>query len=102
MLAMAEACGDVLKELKASNCQLAINTETMTAIANLPGQKLELLDVSYNKLLTDEGLAPFEGKTLPLTHLSFNGCTGITGKGLYHPIYAGRNSLLIYEGALMD
>ena len=53
-------------------------------------------------MLTDEGLAPFEGKTLPLKHLSFNGCTGITGKGLYHPIFAARNTLEIYEGALMD
>lgn len=37
MLAMAEACGDGLKEFKASNCQLAINNETVTALANLPG-----------------------------------------------------------------
>lgn len=93
MLAMAEACGDALKELKASNCQGAINNESMIAIANLSGQKLELLDVSYSKLLTDDGLAAFEGKTLPLKHLSFNGCTGLSGKGLYHPIYAGRNTL---------
>jgi hypothetical protein len=26
----------------------------------------------------------------------------VTGKGLYHPIYAARDTLQIYEGALMD
>jgi len=63
---------------------------------------LEFLDVSFSKELTDVGLNAFEGKQMPLKHLSFTGCTGVTGKGLVHPINACRDTLEIYEGALMD
>jgi len=69
-------------------------------ISSLPC--LEFLDVSFSKELTDVGLNAFEGKQMPLKHLSFTGCTGVTGKGLFHPINACRDTLEIYEGALMD
>jgi len=58
MLAMIEACGETLKELQASNCQGAVNSETVTALAKV-ARSLEFLDLSYAKLLTDEGLAAF-------------------------------------------
>ena len=74
----------------------------MIAITEVESEKLEFLDVSYCRILTDEGLKAFEGKVFPLTHLSFTGCTGITGKGLMYPIQAGKDTLTIFEGALMD
>ena len=64
--------------------------------------KLKFLDVSFAKELSDIGLNAFEGKQVPLKHLSFSGCTGVTGKGLFHPINACRDTLEIFEGALMD
>lgn len=69
-------------------------------VSSLPN--LEFLDVSFNKEVTDVGLNAFEGKTVPLKHLSFTGCTGISGKGLSHPISACKDTLEIFEGALMD
>lgn len=42
----------------------------MNKVENL---KLEFLDISYNKLLTDDGLKSFEGKSYPLTHLICSG-----------------------------
>ena len=53
-------------------------------------------------MVTDEGLNAFEGKEFPIKHLNFSGCTGVTGKGLYHPILAASKELRVYEGALMD
>jgi hypothetical protein len=53
-------------------------------------------------MVTDEGLNAFEGKSFPIKQLCFNGCTGVTGKGLYHPIWAAQKELRIYEGAYMD
>lgn len=53
-------------------------------------------------MVTDEGLNAFEGKEFPIKHLNFSGCTGVTGKGLYHPIFAARKELSVYDGALMD
>lgn len=52
--------------------------------------------------MTDAGLAAFEGKTFPLTHLCLNGLTEVTGAGLYHPVNAGKETLEVYQGALMD
>jgi hypothetical protein len=62
----------------------------MIAITNIESTKLDHLDISYSKMVTDEGLNAFEGKEFPIKHLNFSGCTGVTGKGLYHPIFAAR------------
>lgn len=31
-----------------------------------------------------------------------NGLSLVTGAGLYHPVYAARDTLLVFQGALMD
>lgn len=68
----------------------------------VPKRSLEFVDISYCKQVTDAGLQAFEGKTFPLTHLCFNGLTEVTGAGLYHPINAGKDTLEVYQGALME
>jgi hypothetical protein len=72
------------------------------AISKIENPVLEFLDVSYAKLVTDEGLKAFEDKTFKINHLALNGLNAVSSVGLYHPIYASRDTLLIYEGALMD
>merc|ERR1711998_181239 len=83
-----ENCGHCLEWLDASNCQDALTDESVTAIANIEDPKLTYLNLSYAKLITDDGLAAFEGKEFLIEHLILTGLTGVTGKGLYHPIYA--------------
>lgn len=65
-------------------------------------KRLQFLDISYAKLLTDEGLAAFKDKTFPLTHLCLNGLSLVTGAGLQWPIWAAQHTLVCYQGALMD
>jgi len=36
------------------------------AIANVESTELEFIDISYAKLVTDEGLNAFEGKSFPI------------------------------------
>lgn len=91
-----------LQRLSASNCIDAITDKSVEKLANIESVDLQFLDISYAKLLTDEGLNHFKGKTFPLTHLCVNGLTQVTGMGLFHPIMAGKDSLLVYQGALMD
>lgn len=97
-----EATNESLRRLQASNCQLALVDETVSLIANNASNKLEFLDISYGKMVTDEGLKAFEGKSLPINHLCLNGLSSVTGQGLAHPISACSSTLEIYEGALMD
>lgn len=68
----------------------------------MESEKLEFIDISFAHMVTDEGLCAFESKNFPLKHLCLSGLTGVTGKGLYFPIFAGRKTLLIYEGGLMN
>ena len=88
MLKFLESCTESVRCIQASNCQDAITDNVVKAIANVESTELEFIDISYNKVVTDEGLNAFEGKSFPIKHLSFSGCTGVTGKGLYHPIWA--------------
>ena len=97
-----EKSNECLRRLQASNCQLALVDETVQLLANTTSTKLEFLDISYAKMVTDEGLKAFEGKTLPITHLCLNGLSSVTGLGLSYPIAACKATLQIYEGALMD
>lgn len=73
--------------------QDAITDESLTALANLENTTLDYLDISYNKDVTDEGLKAFEGKTFPLHTLKMNALSGVTGAGLYFPIFAGKATL---------
>jgi hypothetical protein len=100
-------CGATLKKLSASNCQAAITDASIKALCNLEGEdgplnQLTNIDLSFCKLITDEGLKAFEGKAFPITTLNLTGCIGITGAGLVHPITATKDSLLHYMGGLMD
>lgn len=71
----------------------------MNQVENL---KLEFLDISYNKLITDEGLKSFEGKTYPLSHLIITGLgDGATGAGLVFLLKAVAKTLIHLEMALM-
>jgi len=81
-------------------CDGSAGVRPSVGVSSLPN--LEFLDVSFNKEITDVGLNAFEGKTAPIKHLSFTGCTGVSGKGLFHPINACKDTLEIFEGALMD
>lgn len=94
--------GATLERFSASGCIDAITDNSVTEIANLghyeeneksddvfvPSDKLNFLDISYAKQLTDEGLNAFKDKTIPLTHLCVNGLSMVTGAGLQWPIWA--------------
>ena len=83
-----EVFGSNLKFLQASSLYEAVDDEVVTTIANLEEPQLEFLDLSFSKLVTDEGLQAFEGKTFKIEHLCLNGLSSITSKGLCHPILA--------------
>ena len=85
--------GKSLEWLDASNCQDALTDESVQAIANIENPKLTYLNLSYAKLITDEGLSAFEGKEFMLDTLNLTGLTGVSGKGLYHPIWACKETL---------
>jgi hypothetical protein len=102
MLKFLESCSESVRGIQASNCQDAIDDDVIKAIAKVESTNLDVIDIGYNRMVTDEGLNAFEGKEFPFHHLCFTGCTGISGKGLYHPIFAGKKSLVIFEGALLD
>lgn len=77
-----------LRKFQASNCIDAITNTSLKHLVELEDlipedeRPLEFLDISYSKLVTDEGLAHFSGKTLPITHLCLNGLSLVTGAGL--------------------
>lgn len=102
LLKFFENCGKILKRFEASNCQTAITDESVKALANLENTTLSYLDIGYAKLVTDEGLNAFEGKTFPLTHLNISGLTSASSLGLYHPIYAARKTLKFLNCSLHD
>lgn len=61
-----ERCGESLKELIANNCQDAITDNTLKALTEIkdeeeeaPVRILTVLDISFCKRVTDDGLAHF-------------------------------------------
>lgn len=92
----------ILKKLLAQNCQAAVTDETLKALAALEGSQLEFLDISYNKMVTDEGLGHFEGKTFPIKVLKIQGLLGVTGAGLYHLVWACHQTLEVINASQMD
>ena len=94
--------GATLERFSASSCIDAITDKSVTELANSENDRLQFLDISYAKNLTDEGLNAFKDKTLPLTHLCVNGLSMVTGAGLQWPILAAQHTLVCYHGALMD
>jgi hypothetical protein len=89
--------------VEASDCgDAAIDDDTVKALANMKSNQLNLFDISHNKLVTDEGLQAFDGKSFPIIRLVLTGLYQVTGKGLFFPIWACKEKLQIYEGALMD
>jgi hypothetical protein len=66
-------------------------------------KNLTFLDISFAKILTDEGLGHFKEKTnWGLQTLIINGCEGITSVGLGFLIQSCSQTLLEYEGSCMD
>lgn len=117
VLRFLEQCGESCRYFQASSCYDGIDDEVLQELANpvardedgrpdpegkIPTRCLQFIDISYCKQVTDAGLIAFEGKTFPLTHLCVNGLTEVTGAGLFHPIQAGKDTLEVYQGALMD
>jgi len=95
-------CGSSLKRLQASNCQTAITDNSLKALAAVEDLGIEFLDISYNKLVTDEGLKFFEGKSLPLVHLIISGLgADVTSVGLAFLIQSANKTLRHLEAALM-
>ena len=74
----------------------------MTNVANHLQDTLGFLDISYCKMVTDEGLAPFKDKTYPLDSLIINGCNGISGPALKIWLHSFKDNLLDFEAALND
>jgi hypothetical protein len=62
-------------------------------LAKIEKPALTYLNIGFGKLITDEGLNAFEGKTFPIETLIMSGCTGISGAGLLHPITACKETL---------
>jgi hypothetical protein len=62
-------------------------------LAEIKSENLEFLDLSYAKMVTDEGLKSFSGKNFPITHLCLNGLSGVSGLGLQYPISACKDTL---------
>ena len=102
LMKLVEVGGETLRELHAQNCQDAVVDDVLKALAGLETGILEVLDISYCKHVTDEGLQAFENKVLPLTRLCVSGLIGVTGRGLAYPIRACTETLLIFQGAMMD
>jgi len=94
--------GATLERFSASSCFDAITDKSVTELANSGNDRLQFLDISYAKQLTDEGLNAFKDKIFPLTHLCVNGLSMVTGAGLQWPIWAAQHTLVCYHGALMD
>lgn len=82
LMKLIEVGGSSLTHLEASNCQDAIVDDVLKALANLETGILEVLNISYCKQVTDEGLQAFENKVLPMTRLCLSGLIAVTGKGL--------------------
>lgn len=92
-----------LVSLNTSNCQDAMDDEIIAKIAACEDPKLELLDISYCKKVTDAGLASFESsKDFPIKHLCINGLMAVSGKGLFHLIDSCKKTLEIYLGACIN
>lgn len=72
----------------------------MSNIAQL--SKLNFLDISYCKKVTDTGLAHFTGKTYPLDTLILNAVNGISGPGVKQFLHSFKDTLLDFEASLND
>lgn len=89
-----------LIHLQLSGCSDAINEVSMKGISNL--KKLQFLDVSYCKNVTEKECAHFIDKRLPLAILVANSCVGLNAVGLSTLIKAGQTSLQEFEAADND
>ncbi len=91
-----------LTHLQLSGCNNAVDDSVMANIAKCLCETLELFDVSYCKKITDEGLAAFTGKTMPLDSLMINGCNGISGPGVKQFLHSFKDTLIDFEASLND
>jgi hypothetical protein len=62
---------------------------------------LYFLDISYAKLVTDEGLANFSNKQLPIEHLCVNGVDKISSTGLGNIVSCCSETLVELEAAML-
>lgn len=92
---------ETLSEVQFSGCTGAVNDKVMSLLAGLE-KTLTLLDISYCKQVTDEGLTHFAEKSYPLEVLVINGVTGISGQALNTWLKSFSASLAEFEASLMD
>jgi hypothetical protein len=62
---------------------------------------LYFLDISYAKQVTDEGLAHFADKNLPIEHLCVNGVANISSAGLANLIDCCTETLIELEASML-
>ena len=91
-----------LSHVQLSGCNNGVDDSVLGLIARLLVNSLNFLDISYCKVITDEGLAHFSDKTYPLDSLIINGCNGISGPGLKQLLHSFKDTLLDLEAALND
>ena len=90
-----------LQFVQLSGCTNGVDDDVMRNIANCL-TNLNMLDISYCKEVTDEGLKHFTDKTYPLDTLCVNGCNKISGPGLKQLLHSFKDTLLDLEAALND
>lgn len=95
-------CGPILRKFEAQNCQLAITDNWLKTLTSMETNIIEHLDVSFSKLVTDEGLLHFEGKKFGFKVLRIQGMIGVTGLGLYHLVWSCKETLEVIQAGLMD
>lgn len=91
-----------LSYLQLSGCTEGVNDEVLDMIANRLTTTLNFLDISYCKRVTDEGLAHFNNKEIPLESLFINGVNGISGSAVKQMLHSVKDNLLDFEAALND
>jgi len=58
--------------------------------------------MSYAVKVTDKGMSYFKDVKSPIYTLVVNGLTGVSSKGLSQLIYSCRDTLIDFEGAVMN
>jgi len=68
----------------------------------MAGLYLTFLDISYADQVTDEGLASFREKEIPISKLMVNGLVNISSIGLHDIVSSCKDTLRILEASLMN
>jgi hypothetical protein len=89
-----------LENIQLAGCTNAVEDNSMMLISKQ--EKLEFLDISYCKQVTDGGLYFFYNRELPLTSVSFNGVNKVSSQGLCNFLVCCTKTLIDLELGNMD